>query len=367
MTDILNKFLKIYIDEASAGSGLAERLSALAPEKIEWVQGRPPQYARGELTGDQYALSKKILFITPFAGQFFKRCPGAKKGLACCNYFVLNLGQQCDMDCSYCYLQSFINTPYSVMYSNIDKALEEMSLLHRDHADQQVRIGTGEVIDSLSLDPVTLYSRELIEFFRGKKNWRLEFKTKSDRVDQFLDCEHDGNVIVSWSVNPEYIVSAEEHGTASLKNRLDAAVRCRDKGFQIALHVDPVVWHPEWRENYKLLIDEISARFRPEDMPYVSLGALRFQPEQKDMMLERFGMKSWINRAETFPGAAGKMRYDQRLREEMFKFIIAELKARNPRWNVFLCMETPETWLQASGSLPYKQEPLRNLFKPLSL
>lgn len=362
-----NKFQKIYVDRASLNSPVAERFIQLFPNIIQITDGKPDLFSKGELTAQQYSLSKKTLFITPFVGHFFKRCPGAKKGLACCNYFVLNLGQQCDMDCSYCYLQSFINTPYMVIYSNIDKALEELETLYKDHKDSKVRIGTGEVIDSLSLDPLTLYSKHLIEFFRDKPNWNLEFKTKSNYVDQFLEQEHSGNVIVSWSINPQTVITNEEHLTASLSERLAAAKKCLDKKFQISFHIDPVVWHPEWKESYASLVQAITQSFSPSDFPYISIGALRFQPEQKNLMLERFGMKSWVNRAEMFKGAAGKMRYDQSLREEMFQFIIEQFKSNSPSWKVFLCMETPETWLKTTGSLPYKQEPIRSLFKPIGI
>jgi spore photoproduct lyase len=365
---LLDKFKHVYVHRQSVASPVGERFLNLFPsERISIVEDRPPIFSKGEMNADQYALSKKILFITPFAGSFFKRCPGAKKGLACCNYFVLNLGQQCDMDCSYCYLQSFLNTPYSVIYSNLDQALLELGDMYRDHSDSSVRVGTGEVVDSLSIDPLTLYSRTLIDFFKDKPKWNLEFKTKSAHVDQFLDQEHAGNVIVSWSINPQYIVENEEHGTASLEERLQAARKCLDKKFRIAFHVDPVVWHPQWQENYQSLVDKICEYFLPEDLPYISLGALRFQSDQKDIMRERFGMNSWINRAEMFKSSGGKMRYDQRLREDMFKFIIDAFKQKDPKWKIFLCMETPETWINTTGTVPFKQTDIQELFKPLSL
>lgn len=365
---IINKYEHFYIEEKSVLAPVSQRILQLAPpKKVTVCQGKPNITHSTDFTGDEYTRSKKLLFITEHTGQFFKRCPGAKKGLACCNYYVLNLGLQCDMDCSYCYLQSFINTPYTIIYSNIDQALNELTALYNDFGDSSVRIGTGEVIDSLSLDPLTLYSQTLIHFFKNKPHWRLEFKTKSDYVDQFLNTPHDKNIIVSWSINPQYIIEKEEHKTASLQARLDAARRCVDKGFQIAFHIDPVIWHTEWKQNYSLLVHEIASRFKPKDIPYISLGSLRFKPEQKDIMRERFGMKSLINQAEMFSGAAGKMRYDQSLREEMFQFILNEFKINSPDWKIFLCMETPETWINATGELPSKKEDLRQLFKPLPI
>lgn len=368
LDSIAHKFEKVFIDVSSLGSRLAERCLAVFPEnKIEITDGRPPLFSKGDMSAEDYQRSKKTLFITEHSGDFFKRCPGAKKGLACCNYFVLNLGQQCDMDCSYCYLQSFLNTPYTIIYSNIQKALDELQALYMDHSSSRVRIGTGEVVDSLSLDPLTFYSHELVDFFRDKPNWNLEFKTKSDFVQNLLSIEGSPNTIVSWSINPQYIVENEEHGTASLRARLTAARQCLDKGYQIAFHIDPVIWHDRWKENYSELVEQIHTQFRPDELPYISLGALRFQPEQKSMMRERFGMKSWVNRAEMFKSSTGKMRYDQSLREEMFQFILGRFKELNPKWKIFLCMETPETWLNTTGELPYRQEEIRSLFKPITM
>lgn len=365
---LIAKFEHIFIDKKSVASAIAQRLLDLTPaDKITICDDKPNIKSSGQFTGEEYSRSKKLLYVTEFAGHFFKRCPGAKKGLACCNYYVLNLGLQCDMDCSYCYLQSFINTPYTIVYSNIDKALEELDELYQNSSEATLRVGTGEVIDSLSLDPLTLYSRTLIEFFKDKPNWKLEFKTKSHFVDQFLDVPHSKNVIVSWSINPQYIIQKEEHKTASLEQRLSAAKKCLDKGFPIAFHIDPVIWHEDWKHNYTLLAEAITSRFKPQDMPYISLGSLRFKQEQKDMMRERFGMDSLVNRAEMFSGAAGKMRYDQSLREEMFEFIIQTFKNHDSSWKIFLCMETPETWINSTGDLPIKKDDLRTLFKPLKL
>src|SRR5690606_16173990 len=125
----------------------------------------------------------------------------------------LNWGSQCDMNCSYCYLQSFINSPVTTLYSNIDKALDELREIGLSSAGQKIRIGTGETVDSLSMDELTLHSRRLIEFFKDYPQWTLEFKTKSAKVDQFLDCTHSGNVVVSWSMNPQNVIQSEEHLT----------------------------------------------------------------------------------------------------------------------------------------------------------
>jgi spore photoproduct lyase len=363
--DLLNRFDRIFIHRDSEQSALSLRLQSLFPrEKIETVSSRPLPQIRGELSPEEFAQSKRLLYVCKFPGQFFKRCPGSRPGLACCNYFVLNWGLQCDMNCSYCYLQSFINTPLLTIYSNINDAMDELRTMHAQTAQQSVRVGTGETVDSLSLDPLTLYSRKLIELFREFPKWSLEFKTKSAAVDQFLDVPHIGNITTSWSINPQLIIEREEHGTASLPERLEAARKCRQAGHKLALHMDPMIWHPEWKESYSELVETIIAEFSPEDIPYMSVGALRFQPEQRAMMRERFGMKSYVTRAEVFPSQDGKWRYDQNLRQQMFEFVLKEFRAHSPKWRLFMCMETPETWLKTTGASPFQDNSLNDLFDP---
>ena len=89
---------------------------------------------------------------------------------------------------------------------------------------------------------------------------------------------------MSWSINPQSIIEKEEHGTASLSQRLKAAKECRQKGYTIGFHIDPVIWHFNWEESYKSLVREIVKTFEPHQVPYISLGALRFQTQQASMM-----------------------------------------------------------------------------------
>ncbi len=365
-------FEKIYIEKNSEDSEVATRVRSLYPAEIIFaIDEKNTELEiftkKGVMTAEEFNQSKKTLLLTTFKGQFFKRCPGAtqKKALTCCNYHVLNLGSQCNMNCSYCYLQSYLNSRVTKIFTNIEQALEELKQMAELHPEQPFRVGTGEVIDSLSLDFLTLYSRKLISFFNQYPNWTLEFKTKSAQVEQFLDMDHAGNAVVSWSINPPYIIDREEHGTASFYERLKAAKRCSEQGFKIAFHIDPMIWHPAWKENYGFLVEEINAQFSPEQVHVISLGTLRFQPEQRHMMRERFSLDSLVTQAEMFPSEGQKLRYDARVRSEMFQFMIQKMKSLNPAWNIFLCMETPETWIQSFEKIPMQMPELRGLFKPL--
>lgn len=375
MNESINKIIStienVYIDEKSVDSAVSQRIISLFPnEKIKTVAAEPFEKThKGLMTPDEFDRSKKNIFVTPFKGQFFKRCPGAtqKKTLSCCNYYVLNLGSQCNMNCSYCYLQSYLNTPIMKIYSNIDNALCELDEIAHVHGDQPFRVGTGEVIDSLSLDPLTEYSKILIQFFKKYPKWKLEFKTKSNNIEQFINEPHAGNTIVSWSINADIITKAEEHGTASLNQRLQAARSCANKGFPVAFHIDPMIYHPGWEENYTDVVEKITRQFTPDEVHVISVGTLRFQPEQKNMMRERFGFSSLVMSGELFPTDGGKLRYDSVLRGQMYKLVYEQFKKNNSKWNIFLCMETPETWISSFEKTAQQIPELKELFRPLGV
>lgn len=366
---LISQFEEIYVHPESVSSEVAQRFIKLFPKNRVAITEKPPYKAQRELSAQEFDRSKRVIFIRPFEGQFFKRCPGAtqKKTLACCNYYVLNLGQQCNMNCSYCYLQTYLNTPVMLIYSNIEKALNELREIAKGNQNLPMRVGTGEVIDSLSMDELTLYSRKLIEFFRAYPNWVLEFKTKSSKVDQFLDCAHSSNVWVSWSINPQSVITSEEHGTASLKDRLDAAVKCADKKYPIAFHIDPMIYFEGWEGAYTDLVDQITSIFKPEQVKVISIGSLRFQPEQRHMMRERFGLASLVNQGEMFPSEGAKWRYDASLRNTMYRTVVRRFQENSPDWKTFLCMETPENWIQSYEKLPMQVDGLRSFFRPIDV
>lgn len=357
----LNSFDEIYIHKDSEKSEISQRvLNSSFKKPILIVEDN--FFTKGALSSGNLDKSKKTLYLKPFKGSFFKRCPGAKPKLLCCNYYVLNLGQHCEMDCSYCYLQSFINFPAVVIYTNIEDALEGLKTLREKYKDQYLRIGTGEQTDSLSLDDISRYGEKLVSFFNTCPNWLLEFKTKSHNVKNFENLPHKGNTVVSWSVNPEEIVKKEEHGTSSLDDRLKTARRIKDKGFKVSFHIDPIIYHPNWEKNYQQLAERITSSFKPEEITHISLGALRFPLSQKTLMRERFGMKSYVLRGEFFKGTDGKLRYDNSLRQDLFQFLWDQFKKQDPLWTLFLCMETPENWLHIEKTLPKKNPLLKKDF-----
>lgn len=294
---------------------------------------------------------KRHLLLCRNKGKFFKPCPGTKE-YQCCGYNVLNIGMNCPMDCVYCILQAYLNNPWLSFFVNKEELFQELEDELQANPETLYRIGTGEFTDSLALDNLTGLSRHLIHFFKNKKNAVLELKTKSDVIDTLLEVEHGGRTIVSWSLNSPKIVQQEEIRTASLDQRLEAALQCAERGYRLAFHFDPIIYHEGWQEGYRETITRLFEKVPAEKIVWISLGALRFIPHLKTIATQRFPGSRFFYQ-EFIEGLDAKSRYFRDQRIEMYKLIADELNKYVSRQTcVYFCMESDMIWQEVFGFVP---------------
>lgn len=313
-------------------------------------------------TDDPFRNGKKILLLTENEGEFLKRCPGTNEYI-CCDYHIIDFAQNCPMDCTYCILQAYLNNPMMVVYANVSSLAAELDRRIPERgtaaASRALRIGTGEFTDSLALDHLTGYSDLLMDYFAGRPELFIEFKTKTDIVDSFLGRDPLPNVLLSWSVNALNVTGREEHRSASMEERMAAARKCADAGYAITLHFDPIIDYDDFGPMMKAAVEMIFDHLRPESIKYISFGCYRFIPKLKDIVASRFP-NSKIIYNEFIKGYDGKSRYFRKKRERLFKTVREMIEARDPERKIglYYCMESPEIWRATAGNAPGSDEEL---------
>ncbi len=360
---------KIIVERAVQDLPITRTVLERLPEvPTEYIESRVSLLLESQRWNPTRARAKYSLFLAQHKGCFFKPCPGsrAREGLksVCCNYFVINYASNCHMECSYCYLQSHLNFPYLTVYANCEDLLSELQVAFSESPHRSFRIGTGELADSLALDLLTSYSVPLVEFFAGQKNAVLEFKTKSNCVENLLDLEHGGRTVVSWSMNPRFIQEREEHKTSTISERLEAAERCVEVGYPVAFHLDPLIFYERWEVDYKDLIEEIFDRIPTSSVSWISMGSLRMTVPLKEMMRKRFP-SSFLPLGELVPSEDGKMRYFKPIRVDMYRKVLGWIKDQNPTLPVYSCMESPDVWRKVFQSTPSEEELGREILHSL--
>ena len=185
------------------------------------------------------------------------KCPGTR-GHICCNYITADLYEGCTMGCSYCIMKSYLNFAPVTVYADPGPAVAEIRRIASLNGDRIVRAGTGETGDSLQFDPLFEMTEEFITGLSDVENLYFEAKTKTCFVDHLLSIKKKGNAVISFSLNPESVVSAEETDAFPLEDRLEAAARVSSSGYNLAFHFDPVICEEGWEEKYLETAEKLS-------------------------------------------------------------------------------------------------------------
>lgn len=326
---------KIFVEEKASHSFLTRKFKAAFPKARFCVIPSLKEFLKSHKRAGirDYNRRRDTVFIVNQEHDFFKKCPCTKSALGC-GYHIFNLGFGCIFDCAYCYLQAYTNVPGLIFPANIEAYFKEFLSYKRPG----MRLGTGEFSDSLMLDSLLEYSKPIIEFFNSHPDTVFEFKTKSTQIDHMLSAKHSGNIVVSWSLNPQKIVDENEFFTASLKERLKAAAQCSEAGYKIGFHFDPVIYFPGWQKAYADVVDQLKAAVKPEKIAWVSLGTFRFGPALKQVIEARFPANKILD-GELLFGFDGKLRYPDVIRAKIYHFMCESLKSYSKKIPVYLCME----------------------------
>jgi spore photoproduct lyase len=337
----------VYIERSQEQSALARRVRARLPEV--------PVHTIDDLRTVEASTcgeGKRQLVVQRHRGTFLQHCPAGTTGMVCCNYLVMSFGSNCPFDCSYCFLQDYLrNNPSLKVFTNVCDGLTEIDAVLRAHPERTFRIGTGELADSLALDPLTDLSCELVPFFARRPNALLELKTKSDCIENLLRLDPRDRVVVSWSVNAATIMDTEEPGTPTLEQRVAAAARVQAAGYKVGLHFDPLIAHDGWEAGYRDTIDAVFGHLDTRRVAWVSLGSLRMTAGLKAAIKAR-PQHPMILDSELVPGPDGKERVWRGLRVKMYRRMLEWLREVDAQMPLYICMEPAGVWEKVFGEAP---------------
>ncbi len=302
----------------------------------ESIRAQPKKF---EIPNEKEKFAKYHYSEKKLTGNIYRLCPAASERAVCCNLKVLNIVENCAMECSYCVLQNHYDEAEIKVPTNLK---EKLSSIHIDPNIPQ-HICTGEYSDSLMWGNKNNILKDLCDFAESHPNILLEFKTKSSNISYFLDNPFPANVCCGWSVNPEKIVLNEEKKTASLEARLLAARKVADKGMKLAFHFHPIIYFENWEEEYSLLIEKIQSMFSKEEVLYTSLGTVTFL-KGMDHQLRKNRQHTKILQMPFEETPDGKLTYPFEIRKKLYQHVLEALKPWKDDVFAYLCMEHKPMW-----------------------
>lgn len=349
---------KVYIEKKSLNRALTKRiLKNIGRVPLEIIEDSQDFLEKRKISRDSVKHGKKDLFITSQKGEFVKPCPCTPHTIGC-NYYIINLDLNCPLNCTYCILQHYLSDPVITVHTNLDDLWTQLDVFLDKNKDRPIRIGTGELGDSLLIDHLTGNSKELISYFKNKHSVIFELKTKTVNIKNILDSEPAQNIIISWSLNSSKIAESEEQGSPVIEERINAAQRVVDKGFRVGFHFDPLILYPGCEKDYSDVVENLLEHIDPARISWISLGSLRFPPSLKEIIQERFP-ETKIIYSEMIKGKDGKLRYFKPLRLELYKNVVRAIKEKGGRQvPLYFCMEGKSIWREVLGWVPRGKEGL---------
>jgi spore photoproduct lyase len=295
---------------------------------------------------------------TETKGSLVRDCPGTRNHI-CCGYKTIDLVEGCMLSCSYCILRGYLNAPHIKVHDDLPYILAQVEEAIDEQNNHVSRFGTGELGDSLALERELGLHRPLIQFFGEKKRAILELKSKWASIRPVQDVLNPYTV-VSFSLAPSRIIVHEEKRTSPLHKRLNVLRQVQDLGGFVGLHFDPIIIYPGFERDYYYLIEDISSMLDLKRVIWVSMGLLRFMPKLYTLFLLE-GRRNLLH-GEFIRGEDGKYRYIKAERIRVYKMLYELLKTKEADLFIYLCMERPDVWREATGMDVATSEGLVALF-----
>ncbi len=174
------------------------------------------------------------------------------------DYLVPYTSSGCTAMCMYCYLVCNYNKcAYLRLFVNREQMLEKI-IKTSEKSEKELTFEIGSNSDLVLENTITDNLKWTIENFANTKKGLLTFPTKFDMVDDILDLNHNGKVIVRVSLNPEEIINKVEFGTSRLKGRIEAINKLKEAGYKIGILIAPVIMVENWKNLYLELIQRLS-------------------------------------------------------------------------------------------------------------
>ena len=179
--------------------------------------------------------------------------------------YAIPLATGCMGHCHYCYLQTTLGSkPYIRSYVNLDEIFAQAQKYIDERKPEITRFEASCTSDIVGIDHLTHSLKKAIEFIGKTEYGRLRFTTKYPFVDHLLDAKHNGKTRFRFSVNSKYVIKQFELKTASLEERLQAAVKVARAGYPLGFVVAPLYLHDNWEEGYLELFEILDQRLPQE-------------------------------------------------------------------------------------------------------
>ena len=260
--------------------------------------------------------------------------------IVCPHFWELRWAFGCPFECSYCYLQGTGRGNKRPKYRPPNKVILaiDRAFKHEYFLKHPSIFNSGELSDSL-MNPYNM--KQIADFFETQDKHKLLLLTKSGNVE-WLAQQPRKQTIASFSINAFEISSRWEKKTPPPQQRIEAARRLIETGYEVRIRIDPIFPVENWQKYYEDLLYSIFSTL-PSEPNRITLGTPRGLA--KTLMFAKD--KSWETIAFTdHPECTGwGKKAPASTRKEIYQFFYDKLNNLGyDKSKIAICKETRSMW-----------------------
>lgn len=247
-------------------------------------------------------------------------------------YYTSNI-MNCIFDCEYCYLKGMYPSANIVFFVNIEDTFEEIKEKLSRHP---VYVSVSYNTDLIAMEQIFGVVKQWEKFVKANDNLTVEVRTKCANIHEWDNLEPDKNMIYAFTISPAEVINRYEKKTPAFEQRLKCIKELLDRGFQIRLCYDPMIYCDEWEKAYSDMLKEISDAIDLNRILDFSIGSFRIsQDYMKNMRrLNPDSAVAWF----PYENINGVYQYPEKIKESMQDFLLKELLKYVPMEKIF-CWE----------------------------
>jgi spore photoproduct lyase len=334
---------RVVVSEEAAGRSDTQEL-------LERIQsyGIPREESLPDTDSDSinqtFRKEKETLYLRVNRGSFIKpwESPPSIVGR---DEWCLTPVEGCPLDCSYCYLQDYLDRPLIQLFVNQGEMADHVRKFLDDPPSEPPHFfSLGELSDGLFLEPILRSVPKVWDVFRDAEA-KIEIRSKSHHVHGLAqEIEPHPSGVFTWTLSPSGMDQRNEMLTAPLEDRLAAMRHMLDEGFRVSARLDPILLEDNWFERYAGLLRTMDEYLDLEELTFLLLGVFRFPKGFDRTMEDRFTNREFL-RDEFVEGPDGKLRYARGRRTDVYRKLGDLVREYGGDPN--LCMEPEYVWEDA--------------------
>jgi spore photoproduct lyase len=260
--------------------------------------------------------------------------------IVCPHFWELRWAFGCSFDCAYCYLQGTGRGNKSPRYRPINKVVLAIDKAFKNEYFKKHPsiFNSGELSDSL-MNPTNM--KQIADLFETQERHKLLLLTKSSNVEWLAKTPRK-QTIASFSINASEISARWEKKTPLPQQRIEAAKRLVESGYEVRVRIDPIFPVENWQPYYENLVYSILSTL-PKDPNRITLGTPRGLSKTLIFAKDRSWEKTAFTENPEYSGWGKKAPIA--VRKEIYSFFLDKLQNLGfNKQNVGICKETKSMW-----------------------